>query len=182
LPFVSEVGKDVGREQRPARLSVRLGRGGRFPRLRAVLLDLGEGLSAGRSAARLLRAFLAAFGPVLCAALAYGIAMWGLDVPRGLLAGGLVLGTISLGQVTLGLPVGIGLYYFLAGFAARSLGATEGQAAALATLTHLTTVATNVAVGLVSAFLQRGQVREILSARRRVARAAALSPATSESR
>ena len=44
----------------------------------------------------------------------------------------------------------MGIYYFVTSWAARSLGATDEQAAAFAVLTHISTVLTKMGMGGVS--------------------------------
>lgn len=122
----------------------------RFPKIQAALSSVYQGLGTARSFRGLGVALLASIPAVLAPALAYGIALRGLDVPGGLFAGAVVLGAIALGQMAPGIPAGTGLYYFFTNWAARSLGASEADAAAYSTLTHLATVMTQITVGAVS--------------------------------
>jgi uncharacterized protein (TIRG00374 family) len=147
---------------RAERWSSALERKNRWPRLRAALRSLGAGLSSARSPRRAALALLASFGPVCASALAYGLALHGLGVPRGLFAGGVVLGAVCLGQLTPGLPIGTGMYYLTTSWAARSLGASAAQAAAFAALTHLSALAIQLAVGLASVILCRRPWGELL--------------------
>ena len=140
----------------------------KLPRLRVLLLNLGEGFGAARRPRHLAMAFLASFGPVLAAALAYGVALQALGVPNGIVSGVIVLGAIALGQLTPGLPIGLGMYYLLSSWAARALGASESQAAALSVLTHFATFGTNLLVGLVSLLSQKMGLKELLRGKRAV--------------
>jgi|GEM_PF-768711 len=128
---------------------------GRLPRLARALRSLGQGLTPIRSPRQCLQLALAALGPVLMPALGYGLALQGVGVERGLLFGPLLLGAITLSQFSVGLPIGVGMYYLSATWAARALGVPADDAAALACLTHLTTVATHLALGAVSIALFR---------------------------
>lgn len=160
--------------RRAERWSLALERRGRLPRLSAALRHLGAGLGPSRSPRRAVLALVASFGPVGASALAYGLALHGLGVPKGLFAGGVVLGAVCLGQLTPGLPIGTGMYYLTTTWAARALGASPAQAAAFAALTHLSALASQVAVGLASVILCRRPWGEVL----RGARALAGRPAS----
>jgi hypothetical protein len=138
-----------------------------FLRIGGWLAHLGEGFQAARSPQKAVLAFIASFGPVLASALAYGIALQALHVPHGIFAGGIVLGAICLGQLTPGLPVGTGMYYLTASWAARELGATAPQAATFAALTHIASGLTQVLVGVVSVLLHRVHPRDIWQARQK---------------
>lgn len=140
----------------------------KWPKLRLTLLNLADGLHAVKSPRRALSAFLASILPVLSPALAYGVALQSLGVERGILAGGVVLGAIALGQLAIGLPVGIGMYYALSSWAARALGASASEAAALAMLTHVATFGTQLLVGLVSLVTQKESFRGILRRRKAI--------------
>lgn len=137
----------------------------RFPRVGRALANLGRGLSTVRSPRRMAAAFGASFGPVLASALAFGVALQALGVPRGLFAGGVVLGAVSLGQLTPGLPIGTGMYYLTSSWAARALGASPDQAAAFAALTHLASLVPQIAVGLVSLAVHRLRPRDLMRER-----------------
>jgi hypothetical protein len=159
------VGLALGAARWALPASLRLESRGRFPRLARGLAHLGRGLAAVRSPRRMAQAFAASFGPVLASALGFGLALQALGVPRGLFAGGVVLGAVSLGQLTPGLPIGLGMYFLTSSWAARALGATAEQAAAFAALTHLASLAPQVAVGLVSLALHRLHPADLLRER-----------------
>ncbi len=152
-------------------LGLKLQRRGKFPRVSLALMNLGKGLSATRSPRRAAIALALSTGPVLASAMAYGVALHFLGVPRGLFAGGVVLGAVSLGQLTPGLPIGMGMYYLTSSWAARSLGASGAEAASFAALTHLATASTQLLVGFVSLLSQRIRPRELLAQRERLAEA-----------
>ncbi len=122
----------------------------RMRRVQGFLNHVHEGLGTARSFRGMGAAFVFSIGPVLASSLAYGLALQGLDIRGGLFAGGVVLGAIALGQAVPGVPAGMGLYYFVTSWAARSLGASPEDAAAFSTLTHLGTVISQVAVGAFS--------------------------------
>jgi hypothetical protein len=109
---------------------------------------------------------LVAFAPVTLSALAFGIALAALEAPAGVLGGGVLLGAVTLSQFTPGLPIGIGVHYLVAAWAARELGATAPNAAALAALTHAATVAAHLAVGLVAALARRHELAQLVPRRR----------------
>jgi len=142
-------------------LSAWLERRGRLPRLRQVLLNVGAGVAVVRSPRTLGRALLWSVAPVLAAALAYGVGLWGLGVHGGVAAGAVVLGAIALGQATPGMPVGLGLYYFVTAWAARALGAPPEHAALYAVLTHTSTVVSQVVLGAVSLKVCRFRWRDL---------------------
>jgi hypothetical protein len=121
-----------------------------LPRVQGFLNHVGEGLGTARSFRGMAVALVFSVGPVVASALAYGLALKGLGIQGGLFAGGVVLGAIALGQAVPGIPAGMGLYYFVTSWAARSLGASEADAAAFSTLTHLGTVLAQVTVGAIS--------------------------------
>jgi len=108
----------------------------------------------------------AAFGPVLAAGLAYGLALVFARAPAGLAGGWLLLGAITLGQFTPGLPVGTGVYLLACTWGARALGASAADAAAVSLLSHLATVLANLSIGLVSFLFHRRELREFLALRR----------------
>lgn len=145
---------------------------GRFPRAGAVLAALGEGLVGTGSARRLAQALLLAALPALVAALAYGLPLAALDVERSAAGGALLVAVITFGQLTPGLPIGTGVYWSLAAWAARELGAAPADAAAVAVLTHAGTVSANLAVGATSALVRRADLAELFRRRREVARLA----------
>ena len=159
------------------RLSGWLERRGRLPRLRLALAHLGEGLGAARSPRQGLLAFAASFGPVLASALAYGLALQALGVEQGLFAGGIVLGAISLGQLSPGLPIGMGMYYLTSSWAARALGAAPEQAASFAALTHVATFSTQLLVGFASVLVYRIRPWQLLRARKQLLAEAGPLPA-----
>jgi glycosyltransferase 2 family protein len=130
-----------------APLAESLRRRHRMPRLQNFLSHVSDGLGTARSFRGMAVALLFSVGPVLVSALAYGLALRGLSIRGGLFAGAVVLGAISLGQSAPGVPAGMGLYYLVTSWAARSLGASAEDAAAFATLTHLGVVFSQVAVG-----------------------------------
>lgn len=82
------------------------------------------------------------------------------------------MAVITFGQLTPGLPVGAGVYWGLAAWAARRLGASGEDAAALAVLSHAAMVAASVGVGAVSALVRRAALVDLLRRRREVARLA----------
>jgi hypothetical protein len=98
----------------------------------------------------------------------------------GLWGGWLLLGALTLGQFTPGLPVGTGVYLLECSWAARALGADDGSAAAVAVLTHVGTFAANLTVGAISAVIHRREIRGLFSLRRslRVGGTAELGPPT----
>jgi uncharacterized membrane protein YbhN (UPF0104 family) len=148
------------------RAAARLGR--RLPRAGAALASLGEGMVGAGSPGRLARALLLAAVPAVCAALAYGLPLRAMGVEESAPGGALLVAVIAFGQFTPGLPIGAGVYWSLAAWAARQLGASAEDAAALAILTHAGTVAVNVVVGGTSALLRRGAVVELFRRRREV--------------
>ncbi|WP_163998398.1 lysylphosphatidylglycerol synthase transmembrane domain-containing protein [Pyxidicoccus caerfyrddinensis] len=133
----------------------------KLPRLESFLHHLSEGLGTARSFVGMARVFVFSVGPVLASALAYGMALHGIGISGGLFAGAVVLGAISLGQSLPGVPAGMGLYYFVTSWAARSLGATPEDAAAFSTLTHLGTVISQVAVGAWSVHVRKIRIRDL---------------------
>jgi len=147
---------------------------GRWPRLGGALMHLGKGLHATRSPKRAALVFLASLGPVVASALAYGVALQALGVHRGLWAGGVALGAVSLGLIIPGLPIDTGMYYLMTSWAARTLGASPAQAAAFAALTHGATFSTQLAIGFISVIVHRLRPSDLLSA---VSAASHLEPA-----
>ncbi|MCY1021525.1 lysylphosphatidylglycerol synthase transmembrane domain-containing protein [Pyxidicoccus sp. MSG2] len=133
----------------------------KLPRVESFLHHLSDGLGTARSFTGMARVFVFSVGPVLASALAYGMALHGIGISGGLFAGAVVLGAISLGQSLPGVPAGMGLYYFVTSWAARSLGATAEDAAAFSTLTHLGTVISQVAVGAWSVHVRKIRIRDL---------------------
>jgi hypothetical protein len=136
-------------------LSAWLERRGRFPKVQMFLVNVGEGLGTARSLRGMAKLLLFSVAPVLAPAIGYGLGLSGLGIREGLFAGPVVLGAIALGQSAIGVPAGTGIYYFVTSWSARSLGATEAQAAAYAALTHLGTIATQLAVGAISVWARK---------------------------
>lgn len=136
-------------------LALRLRRARRWPKAQRFLEHLGAGLGAARSFPGMGLALLFSVGPVLAAALAYGMGLSGLGVKDGVAAGAAMLGAIYLGQTAIAVPAGPGIYYFVTAWAARALGASAGQAAIYAALTHLATVGTQIAMGAVSIWVRK---------------------------
>jgi hypothetical protein len=151
------------------RLGARLAR--RLPRAGAALGALGAGLAAV-AGPRLAVALVAALGPALTAAAAYGFPLRAAGVEGSAAAGALLVAVITFGQLTPGLPVGAGVYWGLSAWAARRLGAADEDAAALAVLSHAGMIAASLAVGLVSAVVRRAALADLLRRRREVARLA----------
>ncbi|WP_224246489.1 lysylphosphatidylglycerol synthase transmembrane domain-containing protein [Hyalangium gracile] len=133
----------------------------RLPRLQNLLQHVADGLGTARSFRGMATALVWSVGPVLAPALAYGMALHGLGISGGLFAGAVVLGAIALGQAVPGVPAGMGLYYFVTSWAARSLGASEADAAAFSTLTHLGTVLANIGVGAVSVHQRKLRLKDL---------------------
>jgi glycosyltransferase 2 family protein len=148
------------------RLADRLAASGKAPRLGRGLVALAVGVRGVGSLRRLALGLLAAFGPVVAAGLAYGLTMVYARAPAGLAGGWLLLGAITLGQFTPGLPVGTGVYLLACTWAARALGASEADAAAVAVLSHVATVLANLSIGFVSFLAHRRELREFLAQRR----------------
>ena len=146
------------------RVAARLHASGRAVRLRHFLEALAAGVRGVGSLRRLGLGLLAALGPVSAAGLAYGLSL--NHAGAGLAGGWLLLGAITLGQFTPGLPVGTGVYILASTWAARALGASEADAAAISVLSHVATVLANLAVGFVSAIVHRRELREFLALRR----------------
>jgi hypothetical protein len=155
------------------RLAPRLSRrvAGRFPRLANALDAVASGLAAVGSPGRLVAGWALSFLPVLASAAAYAIALRHVGGHAFLLGGGLLVGAVTLAQMTPGLPTSVGIYYFVCTATARALGVAEEPAAALAALSHAASNLTHVAVGLVSVLAHRGGIREVLRVRDAVRRA-----------
>ncbi len=145
----------------------------RLPRAGAALGALGAGLAGVGSPGRLGLALLAAAAPALTAALAYTVPLAAFGVGEGLAGGAVLVAVITFGQLTPGLPGGTGVYWGLAAWGARRLGAAPDDAAALAVLTHAAMVVASVVVGGASAIARRGALRELLRRRREVSELAA---------
>ncbi len=133
----------------------------RLPRVQNLLQHVSEGLGTARSFRGMAVALTFSIGPVLAPALAYGLALRGLGISGGLFAGAVVLGAIALGQALPGVPAGMGLYYFVTSWAARSLGASEAEAAAFSTLTHLGTVLSQVSLGAISVHQRKLRLKDL---------------------
>jgi uncharacterized protein (TIRG00374 family) len=133
----------------------------RMPRAQNLLQHVSEGLGTARSFRGMAVALVFSIGPVLAPAMAYGLALRGLGITGGLFAGAVVLGAIALGQAIPGVPAGLGLYYFVTSWAARNLGASEADAAAFSTLTHLGTVLSQVSLGAISMHQRKLRVRDL---------------------
>jgi hypothetical protein len=70
------------------------------------------------------------------------------------------------GQLTPGLPIGVGVHYMVCSWGARELGVSAEHAAALAALTHAATVVVHLLLGVGSALIQRDALRSLLKLRR----------------
>jgi glycosyltransferase 2 family protein len=127
----------------------------KLPRLQSFFGEVAVGLGTARSARGMAVAMAYSLPPVIANALAYGIGLAGMGLEGGIFAGAVVLGGIALGQSAPGIPVSMGVYYFVTSWMARQFGATAEQAAAYATLTHLTTLATQVGVGAISLWARK---------------------------
>ena len=132
-----------------------------MPRAQTTLLHVGEGLGAARSFRGMAVALVVSIPPVLAPALGYGLGLSAMGIEGGVFAGVVVLGAIALGQSMPGVPVGMGLYYFVTSWAARSLGASAEDAAAFATLTHLGVVLSQVSVGAWSVHKRGIRLRDL---------------------
>lgn len=132
-----------------------------LPRVQTFLNHVHEGLGTARSFRGMAVAWLFSAAPVLSSALAYGLALQGLGIPGGIWAGPVVVGAISLGQSTPGVPAGMGIYYFITSWAARSLGASPEDAAAFSTLTHLGTVLSQAGLGAVSVWVRKIRIADL---------------------
>jgi hypothetical protein len=152
----------------------------RLPRTGAFVSALGGGLRNAGSPPRLGLAAALALAPALTAAASYAIPLASFGVERPLAGGALVVAVITFGQLTPGLPVGTGVYWALSSWAARRLGASAEDAAALALLTHAGMVGTQLVVGGFSALVRRGALRDLLRRRRTLVEAAhdAVPPGT----
>lgn len=146
------------------RAAERLGR--RLPRAGAVLAGVGRGVAGAGSPARLAGAVVLAGLPAAAAAIAYALPLRALGVADSAAGGALLVAVIAFGQLTPGLPIGTGVYWSLASWAARQLGAGAEDAAALAILTHAGMVLSALAVGAGSALVRRGAVAELFRRRR----------------
>jgi hypothetical protein len=135
-------------------------------RVGTLIAELGSGMAAVGAPGRLALGLLIALAPIAASALGYGTALAALDAPAGILGGALLLGAITLSQFTPGLPIGAGVHYVVAAWAARELGVTPSRAAALAALTHASTVVANLAFGLTAALARRRELSALLPRRR----------------
>jgi hypothetical protein len=140
----------------------------RLPRLGAAVAAVGAGIAGAGSPRRLAAALALAALPAAAAALAYAFPLYGLGITHPFAGGALLVSVIAFGQLTPGLPIGAGVYWSLASWAARALGAGAEGAAALAILTHAGTVAANLLVGGASAVARRADVAELFRRRREV--------------
>jgi hypothetical protein len=132
------------------RLSARLERRHRWPRVQSFLRNASAGLGTLRTFRPLMAALAWSAAPVLASALGYGIWLEGLGVRGGLVAGVLMTGAITLGQSTLGLAAATGTSFAVAAWAASTLGAGPLDAAAFSTLSTFATVLSQVVPGAVS--------------------------------
>jgi hypothetical protein len=139
----------------------------RLPRVAAALAALGEGIRAAGTPGRLGAVAALALLPAAVSTIAYALPVRALGLGPALAGGAIVLAVITFGQFTPGLPVGTGVYWSLAAWAARELGASAPDAAAMAVLTHAGMVATTVVVGGASALVRRRALRELLRRRAR---------------
>lgn len=146
------------------------------PRLGGALGALGLGLAGAGSPRRLAAAGALAALPTLAAAAAYGLPLRAVGVEGAAAGGAILLAVLTFGQLTPGLPVGTGVYWSLAAWASRALGADAADAAAVAVLSHAAMVAASLAVGAASAIARRGALRELLRRRREVERLARGAP------
>lgn len=148
------------------RIVARLERGGRHPRAARLAAALGQGFGVLRSGPHLGVSLALAILPVAAGALAYGWALARLGAPAGAAGGALVLAAVTFGQLTPGLPVGVGVYYFVAAWAARQLGVSAADAAALAALSHATTAVVSLVLGATSLLIRRDTLRALVGLRR----------------
>ena len=132
----------------------------RLPRVRHLLGHVSEGLGTARSFRGMAKALFFSIGPVLAPALGYGLALRGIGVSGGLFAGAVVLGAIALGQAP-GVPAGMGIYFGVTSWAARSLGASAEDAAAFSILTWLGTVLSQATVGAFSVHLRGIRIKDL---------------------
>ena len=137
------------------------------PRVATFLEAVNVGVRGIGSMGRLGRGVLAAFLPVAAGGLAYGVALLHSGASAGLAGGWLLLGALTLGQFTPGLPVGTGVFLFVCSWAARTLGADDASAATIAVLSHTGSVMANLGVGAVSAVIHRKELGEFLRLRRK---------------
>lgn len=161
------------------RASARLAR--RAPRAGAALAALGQGI-AGAGRRRVAGAAALAALPPLAASAAYALPLRAVGVDGSVAAGAVLLAVLTFGQLTPGLPVGTGVYWALAAWASRALGADPADAAAVAVLSHAGMVSASLAVGAASAIVRRGALRDLLRRRREVERLAAEATADASPR
>jgi hypothetical protein len=157
------------------RLLVRHGRD-KHPRLLALVEALGHGFAVLRSAPHIGQAVALAIAPMAAGAIGYGAGLLGCGSPAGLLGGPLLLAAITFGQFTPGLPVGMGVHYFVCAWAARQLGVNAADAAALAALSHAATAVTHLLLGSASAVAHRDTLRALVRLRRGGAEPTTLLP------
>lgn len=150
--------------------AARLGR--RLPRAGAALAALGEGVAGAGTPTRLAGAVALAFLPALVVSTAYTLPLHAVGVEEGLGGGAMLVAVLTFGQLTPGLPIGTGVYWSLAAWTARELGAEAADAAAIAVLTHAAMVGANVVVGGASAILRRTALGELVRRRKDVSRLA----------
>jgi hypothetical protein len=148
--------------------SARLAR--RLPRAAATLAALGRGLTGVGDPRRLLAAAALALPIAALLSLAYALPLAAAGGRPSLPGAAVLVAVLTFGQLTPGLPIGTGVYWSLASWVARELGAPPADAAAVAVLTHAAMVGTNLAVGAVSAAARRGVLPELLRRRRDVER------------
>lgn len=145
----------------------------RAPRVATFLDAVNGGVRGVGSLRRLGLGIVTGFAPILAGGLAYGLALHHVGASAGIAGGWLLLGALTLGQFTPGLPVGTGVFLLVCSWAARSLGADDASAATIALLGHTGSILANLVVGSVSAVIHRQELREFLRLRRRSAQAAA---------
>jgi len=148
---------------------------GRLPRVSAALIAVSVGLATASSARRLLGGVALGLLPVVAAALGYALALRHMGVEAYLLGGGLLLGAVTLAQVTPGLPV-VGLYYVVCAGTARALGVADEPAAALALLSHIVGIMTHLVIGGAVALAHHDRLRELFQLRAQVRRPSVAAP------
>lgn len=144
-----------------------LHRKGRSPKLENTLRELGVGVAASGSAANLAKGLGGTLVAIASVSTGYALALRGVGVDSGWSAGVVILAAVTLGQSPPGVPAGLGVYYLASTWSARLMGANAEQAATLAVLTHLTTVATHCTVGLISLVVRKVRLRDFLPKRRK---------------
>lgn len=141
-------------------LGRRVGR--RLPRAGEALGALGDGLRGAGGGGRVAAGLALSLLPALGSAAAYALPLNAAGVASPLTGGALLVAVIAFGQLTPGLPVGAGVYWSLAAWAARTLGVPAGDAAAIAVATHAGMVGASLAVGAVSAVARRALLSSLL--------------------